>query len=117
MVDLFASDQIDLLGNVVESNPDSVHQRFYGPWQVYARHLLGYSYQPLDKYKVVPSALEHFETAQRDPAFYQLYKRICLYFTQYKMYLPPYTYTELYFPGVKIEKIDFDRLVYVFRQL
>jgi hypothetical protein len=110
MVDLFASDQIDLLGNVVESNPDSVHQRFYGSWQVYARHLLGYSYQPLDKYKVVPSALEHFETAQRDPAFYQLYKRICLYFTQYKMYLPPYSYTELYFPGVKIEKIDFDRL-------
>ena len=111
---MLASDQIDLLGNLIESNPDSVHPNFYGPWQIYARHLLGYSYQPLNKYKVAPSALEHFETAQRDPAFYQLYKRIVLHFQLYKLYLPPYTYNELYFPGVKVEKVDFDRLLTYF---
>ncbi|EFA09253.1 hexamerin 5 precursor [Tribolium castaneum] len=110
LVDLYSSDQINVLGNMIESNPDSVNPRYYGPWDIYGRHLLGYSYQPLDKYKVAPSALEHFETALRDPAFYQLYKKILMQFFKYKIYLPPYTYNELNFPGVKIEKFEVDKL-------
>lgn len=103
LVDLFTSDQTNLLGNLIESNPESVNRPFYGPWDLLGRRLLGYS-------SLTPSVLEHYETALRDPALYQLYKRIVLQFITYKSYLPPYSYNELNFPGVKIEKISTDRL-------
>lgn len=96
---------------MIESNPDSPHPHFYGPLQVYARHLIGYSTQPQNHQKLAPSALEHFETSMRDPAFYQFYKRIVLLFQKYKKQLNPYTYNELVYPGVKVEKVEFDRLV------
>lgn len=96
---------------MIESNPDSPSPRFYGPLQIYARHLLGYSTQPQNKYQLAPSALEHFETSMRDPAFYQFYKRIVLLFQKYKTNLTPYTYNELVYPGVKIENVQVDRLI------
>lgn len=99
---------------MIESNPDSPNRRFYGQLQLYARHLLGYSFQPLNKNQIAPSALEHFETSLRDPVFYQFYKRIVLYFQKYKSYLSPYTYNELTYPGVKIESVQFDRLTTYF---
>lgn len=96
---------------MIESNPDSPSPRFYGALQIYARHLLGYSTQPQNKHQLAPSALEHFETSLRDPVFYQFYKRIVLLFQKYKSYLPPYTYNELVYPGVKIENVQVDRLI------
>ncbi|KAF2901634.1 hypothetical protein ILUMI_04559 [Ignelater luminosus] len=115
-IKLFEPQGFNTLGNIIESNPHSVNTRFYGYLQVFARHLLGYSFQPLHQYKVAPSALEHFETSLRDPAFWQLYKRIILYFQKYKYQLPHYTYDELAFPGVKVENIQVDRLVTYFEQ-
>lgn len=102
---------MEVIGNIIESNPDSPNPRFYGPLQIYARHLLGYSTQPQHKYQLAPSALEHTETSLRDPVFYQFYKRIVLLFQKYKSYLTPYTYNELVYPGVKIESVQVDRLV------
>lgn len=99
---------------MIESNPDSPNSRFYGSLQLYARHLLGYAFQPLNKHQIAPSALEHFETSLRDPVFYQFYKRIVLYFQKYKSYLSPYTSNELIYPGVKIESVQFDKLVTYF---
>lgn len=99
---------------MIESNPDSPDTRFYGALQLYARHLLGYSYQPLDKYKLAPSALEHFETSLRDPAFYQFYKRIVVYFQKYKIGLPAYSENDLYFNGVQVKNVEFDRLITYF---
>ncbi|KAJ8923020.1 hypothetical protein NQ315_001568 [Exocentrus adspersus] len=113
-IDIYTPDGFDVLGNIVEGNPDSPNTRYFGALQIFARHLLGYAPQPLNSYKVAPSVLEHFETASRDPAFYQFYKRIVLLFQQYKTHLPPYSYNELFFPGVKVEKIDVDRLVTYF---
>lgn len=96
---------------MIEANPDSPLKHYYGPLQVYARHLLGYSTQPQTKHQLAPSALEHFATSLRDPAFYQLYKRIVLLFQKYKAHLNPYTYNEMVYPGVKVEKVEVDRLV------
>lgn len=114
LIDIFTPQGMEILGNAIEGNPDSPHPRYYGPIQVFARHLLGYSTQPLDSYHLSPSALEHFETSLRDPIFYQFFKRIVLLFQKYKLYLPPYGYNELVYPGVKIESVEFDRLITFF---
>lgn len=78
---------------------------------LYARHLLGYSYQPLHTYQIVPSALEHFETSLRDPVFYQLYKKILILFYTYMYKLPFHSYKDLVFPGVDVVNVEFDKLV------
>lgn len=101
---------VEILGNIFEQNENSPHPRYYGPLQVFARYLLGYSYQPLQKYKLAPSALEHYETSLRDPVFYQFYKRIVLYFQKYKSYLPKYEKDDLYYPGVRVESFSVDKL-------
>lgn len=102
------------MGNLVEGNANSPDARFYGDIQAYARHLLGYAPQPLDRFHAAPSALEHFETSIRDPAFYQIYKKIILYFQKYKFNLHPYEEKELYFPGVQVKNVEFDRLITYF---
>ncbi|KAF2901629.1 hypothetical protein ILUMI_04554 [Ignelater luminosus] len=115
-INLFEPHGFNTLGNIIESNPDSPNTRFYGYLQVFARHLLGYSYQPLHEYKIAPSALEHFETSLRDPAFWMFYKRIILYFQKYKYHLSHYTYDDLIYAGVKVEGIQVDPLVTYFEQ-
>lgn len=105
---------MNTLGNLIESNPDSPNSQYYGALQVYARHLLGYSYQPLNQYQVAPSALEHYETSLRDPAFYQFYKRVIQYFQQYQNNLTSYTEQDLSFDGVQVTNVEFDRLVTYF---
>jgi len=110
-VDLYSQDGLNILGNLIQSNPDSPNYKYYGAIWLYASHLLGYSYQPLDTNKLVPSALEHFETALRDPVFYQLYKRIILKFQRYYSNIPAYTEKQLTFPGVQVQNFEVDRLV------
>ncbi|KAJ8972029.1 hypothetical protein NQ314_000412 [Rhamnusium bicolor] len=109
-VSIYTKEGFNMLGNLIESNYDSPNYKYYGAIWLFASHLLGYSYQPLDTYMVVPSALEHFETALRDPVFYQLYKKIILYFQRYYSYVPAYTTTELIFPGVKVVDFKVDSL-------
>lgn len=104
----------EILGDLIESNADSLNPNFYGSYQAFARRLLGYAYQPQTPYQLYPSALEQFETSLRDPAFYLIYKKIVLFFQQYKAYLAPYSYNELYYPGVSVQNVQFDRLVTYF---
>lgn len=115
-IDIYADPEqgFNILGNIIEGNADSVNPRYYGSIQVFARHLLGYSYQPYNPYQIAPSALEQFETSLRDPAFYSFYKKIVYFFQTYKSHLQPYTYNDLYFPGVKVQNVEFDRLVTYF---
>jgi len=113
-VSLFDKDGFNTLANLVESNYDSENSRFYGDLLIFARHLLGYAFQPLDEYKLAPAALEHFETSLRDPMFWQMFKRIMYYFHQHQEYTGPYEHDQLFFDGVKIEDITVDRLITYF---
>lgn len=103
-----------MLGNIIEANHDSPNYQYYGPIQVFARHLLGYSYQPLNHHKLAPSALEHYETSLRDPAFYQLYKKLILYFYRYQTHQPAYTKEEIQHKEFTVNKFEIDRLVTYF---
>lgn len=109
-VDLYKPEGLDLLGRIIEGG-DSPNERFYGVLQVIAHKILGYSPHPVDEYKVVPSAMEHFETCMRDPIFYQFYKRILHKFFHYKSHLPHHKHSELMLPGVHIDEVHVDKLV------
>lgn len=58
--------------------------------------------------------MEQYETALRDPMFYQLYKRLLHYFYRYKSFLQPYAREEFMFPGVVVEDVNVDKLVTFF---
>ncbi|XP_053693940.1 hexamerin-1.1-like [Sabethes cyaneus] len=105
---------VDDLGNVIQSNPDCYDSRFYKYLSMFSRIIMGAAIVPVEPYQVIPSALEHFESSLRDPVFYQIYKRIIHYYYQFKDHLPPYTYEELYFPGVKVDDVYVDKLVTYF---
>jgi len=113
-VSLYDKDGFWRLGNLVESNAESYHKQFYGDLDIYARHLLGYAYFPLDEHKIAPSALEHYETSMRDPAFWMMYKKFMSYFHQHQEYTGPYKYDELFWQGVKVEDVAVDRLITYF---
>ncbi|XP_045522802.1 basic juvenile hormone-suppressible protein 2-like [Pieris brassicae] len=67
-----------------------------------------------DKYFVVPTVLDTYQTALRDPVFYQLQKRLSYLFILFKMRLPSYTHEDLYFPGVKIDNVVVDKMITYF---
>lgn len=98
-----------MFSKIIEGNPHSPYYKYYGAYQVAARHLLGYSSSTL-----TPSALEHFETSLRDPMFYQFYKKLLAYFHKYKSNAPHYTKHDLIVDEVTIADVEFDRLVTYF---
>lgn len=113
-LNIYDVEGFDLLGRIIESNPDSPNTRFYGPLLVLAHQILGYAGQPIDKYKIVPGAMELLSCCLRDPIFYQFYKKIIYYCMKYKKHLPSYKPTELLCPGVKVDGVNVDKLVTYF---
>jgi len=102
-VDLTKPESVEYIGNLIQGNPDSKFTYCYGYLEVFAKLLLGASVDRVEQHKVIPSVLEHFETAMRDPVFYQLYKRVIKNYYAYQARLPHYTYDELNFKGVNID--------------
>lgn len=113
-IDLTKYESIEYLGNLFQGNPDSKFPRFYGHIVYFAKFMLGQSYEKFEHTHFTPSVLEHFETAMRDPVFYQLYKRFIRYYFKFQEHLPYYKYDELNFKGVKIETVEMDKLVTYF---
>ncbi|XP_044742194.1 hexamerin-like [Chrysoperla carnea] len=113
-VPIYTQEGINILGNIIQGNADSVNRRYYGHLLKWVKILLGYAGKPLDNYKVQPSTLEIFATAMRDPMFYRIYRRIVHYFLNYKKNLPTYKYTDLLYQGVKVNSVDIDELITYF---
>lgn len=63
---------------------------------------------------MAPTVLDHYQTALRDPVFYQLQKRLVDYVILFKRKLPSYTKQDLLFPGVKVDNVVVDKLVTYF---
>ncbi|XP_046420169.1 hemocyanin-like [Neodiprion fabricii] len=93
---------IDVLGSLIESSTSSLDPRYFGSLHTDAHLLLSRVTDPKGKYGMTPGVMEHFETATRDPAFFRLHKHIDNLFKEHKDRLPPYTYDDLAFPGVRI---------------
>lgn len=100
-----------MLANLIQGNADSPNYRYYGSYDIFIRQLLGHSRQFMDYSSLAPSVLEHYETSLRDPAFYQLSKKMISLFQKFKAHLPAYTEEDLHFSGVEVRKFETDPLV------
>nr|XP_021195805.2 basic juvenile hormone-suppressible protein 2 [Helicoverpa armigera] len=98
-------DKIDVDRTVVDS---------YRYLLIVMKAALGLNTLHSDKYFVVPSILDQYQTALRDPVFYMLQKRIIDLVCLFKLRLPSYTKEDLYFPGVKVDNVNVDKLVTFF---
>ncbi|XP_008558555.1 hexamerin [Microplitis demolitor] len=107
---LFHPQGLNILGEIIEGTGKSINPRYYGSYQAVAHQLLGNAPEFSTIWEYTPSALDLHETSVRDPAFYQLYKRVMKLFHRYQESLPAYQYNDLIVPGVTIEKIMFPDL-------
>ncbi|XP_066999956.2 hexamerin [Anabrus simplex] len=113
-VSIYEFKGIDILGSLIESFGQSVNYQYYGNLYHMLKTLVSRVVDPVHKHSVAPGTLENFMTVVRDPVYFQVCKRIDVIFQKYKKLLGRYTQDELAFPGVKIESVDFDKLVTYF---
>ncbi|GBP31830.1 Basic juvenile hormone-suppressible protein 2 [Eumeta japonica] len=90
------------------------YKDMYSYLTILLNSVIGLNTYTSNKYFVVPSALDNYETALRDPVFYQLQKRLISTFWLLKRLLPSYTKEELYFPGVRITNVAVGKLITYF---
>ncbi|CAK9796449.1 unnamed protein product [Anthophora plagiata] len=105
---------LNILGNIVQGNADTVNKAFYGQIDVLLRKVLGFGLETNVKHQFLPSALQIFCTSMRDPVFYSIYKNILIYYNRYKENVPRYTTKDLGFPGVRIESVTVDKMTTYF---
>ncbi|KAH9639333.1 hypothetical protein HF086_012943 [Spodoptera exigua] len=115
----FPEKKLNFIGNYwhmkYNLNDDKINKELHQySYEIIARHVLGASPKPVAKYDFMPTALDFYQTSMRDPAFYQLYHRIINYIIEYKEYLKPYDFNDLYFEGVKINDVKISDLVTYF---
>ncbi|XP_058790418.1 hexamerin-like [Phymastichus coffea] len=113
-ISLYTPDGLNVLGNIIEGNCDSINLKYYGAYDVLGRDILGQNFDCKCKDYYVPSTLQLLSTSLRDPAFYRLYDRIMYFFQRYKAMLNRYTKNEVEFQGVRIENVEIDKLVTYF---
>lgn len=75
-VSLKTADGLNILGNLIEGNYDSINLKYYGAYDALARDILGSNIDVQNKNYYVPSSLQLFASSVRDPAFYRIYTKI-----------------------------------------
>lgn len=106
---------IELLGNLIQGNPDSVNVRYYKYLEgVYRTIGQSFAKGHITQYSVFPSVLEHPEMQLRDPAYWQFLRRMNMLYFNFKENLPIYIKNEIEFEGVKIESVDVEKLITYF---
>ncbi|XP_063829458.1 basic juvenile hormone-suppressible protein 2-like [Ostrinia nubilalis] len=118
-LELTKTDDIETLGRLIYGKIDKVdvdkyHIDAYRYLLIIMKSILGLNTLKSDKYFVVPSVLDSYQTALRDPVFYKLQKRLIDLVFLFKLRLPCYNKDDLYFPGVKIDNVVVDKLVTYF---
>jgi len=96
---------LDILGRIIQGANHHYKPEYYGHIYNWAHKYYGRIADPHQKYSKVPSVLEHFGTAARDPLFYRIQKSMNVMYKRFKDLLMPYTQEQLSFPGVQIQAI------------
>ncbi|CAG4951791.1 unnamed protein product [Colias eurytheme] len=117
--DLKKADDVEKLSKLVYGAVDRFdvktdHIEAYRYMLIMMKSIVGLNTWFTDKYFVVPTVLDIYQTALRDPVFYQLQKRLSYSFLLFKSRLPSYTHEDVYFPGVKIENVVVNKLLTYF---
>jgi hypothetical protein len=114
-VNITSPQGLDVLGNLIQGNPDGVNHRFYRLMELVS-HTYGPSFgkNHLLQQSIYPSVLEHPETQLRDPAYWQLRKRINVMLTAFNDHLVPYTVEDIGFEGVHVDSLEVEKLITYF---
>ncbi|XP_032519362.2 basic juvenile hormone-suppressible protein 2-like [Danaus plexippus] len=118
-LELTKTDDIEVLGKLIygtfeKTDLTKIQVDAYRYLLILMKAVIGINTFTADKYFVVPTILDSYQTALRDPVFYQLQKRLVNLMILFKRRLPSYTHEDLYFPGVKIDNVVVDKLVTYF---
>nr|AUO15574.1 hexamerin-like protein 2 [Tetrix subulata] len=113
-VDLIEKKAVQILGNIIEGNGDSLNSKFYGHFMRDLIVAFGRSVDEDNHYSAAPSVLEFIETATRDPLYFRILARVDTMFKQYFKQLPPYTKHDLEHPEFKITDLTVDKIVTYF---
>ncbi|XP_076299326.1 hexamerin 70a-like [Lasioglossum baleicum] len=107
-------DGLNILGNLIEGNEDSVNKYFYGSIDRLARTILGYTADDVNEQAIIPSVLQTSIASLRDPAFFSIYNRIVGLYEKYKLNQKPYTVENVIFKSLNIKSVAIDSLVTFF---
>lgn len=99
---IFTPEGLNIVGNMIEGNADTCNSNYYGGIDFLSRNVLGFGLDPLTSTKLFPSALEHFTTSLRDPAFWRLYKRILHFYYKLVYYSSNNFFFFFYYIIIKI---------------
>jgi hypothetical protein len=116
-VDLRTHNGINILGNLLQGNRNSVNIQYYRYLEYYYRLLLGGNNNDnvdFDDKRFVPTVLDHHETSMRDSVFWQMMKRITTIVNKFKNKLTGYKVEDVDFDGVKINNVKVDKLMTTF---
>ena len=77
---------LNILGNIVQGNADTVNKRYYGNIDKLCKKVFGFGSETNNAYHTVPSALDMYSTSLRDPVFYSIYKHIVSYYLRFVLF-------------------------------
>lgn len=92
-INLRTPEGLNILGNLIEGNYDSINMNYYSSWEAIARKLYGMNIDHDNKNMYVPSALEIFSTSMKDPAFYRIINKMVDMVLRYA-YIQKYLYLQ-----------------------
>ncbi|XP_011308418.1 arylphorin subunit alpha [Fopius arisanus] len=110
-INIYTHGGLEMLGDLIEGNTNSCNTRYYGAIEILYRNLLGANYDCKHKNCMIPSVLQTYTAALRDPMFYRMCKIITGFFLRYKCNLPAYTRSELDFAGVIVEDVKVEKMM------
>lgn len=108
-IDLRNPNGINALGDLLQGNADSQNIKYFNKYIKILKHLLVNTFNTVGNLQY-PSELDYTFTELRDPATYQIFKKICNLVDLFYSYIPSYSSNDLYFPGVKIENVVIDKI-------
>nr|CAZ66719.1 hemocyanin subunit 5b [Pandinus imperator] len=97
---------INVLGNIIESNHDSVNEDYYGSLHNWGHVLIAEAHDHDGRYQTNPGVMSDTATSLRDPIFYRWHRFIDDMIQEYKENLPVYDKRQLGFTGVEVKSIN-----------
>lgn len=116
-VNLQTKEGINILGNLLQGNRDSVNNQYYRYLEYYYRLLFGGNNNDNVDFtdnRFMPTVLDNYETSMRDSVFWQIVKRITNIVTKFQNKLIGYKTRDVDFEGVKINSVKVDKLLTYF---
>ncbi|XP_063607334.1 phenoloxidase 3-like [Penaeus indicus] len=96
---------IEILSEALEADAKlSVNFPYYGDLHNRGHDILAFSHDPDNAHKEEMGVVGDLGTSLRDPVFFRLHKLVDDLFQEYKEAQQPYTESELFLPGVRIEQ-------------